>query len=371
MKELVVWAHSYCRSTLAFYRGLGLAFNVPLKIVVWKESFRLRTDVGFSEDEFDDLDITFLGDDYEKGKAILEEHKTAHHLFGAYQSVAVYQKLICDAQKMGCHIGIASESPCNMSHGFMRPIKQFYMSYCLPIKLRKQIHASDFLINFSGNDNLYLKKLGWNYDKIIPCGYFSPRIENTHCVRRTIQHWSNFSILLSGIHQWHRSPMLLLEALKRLKDEGLCPECNITQNGPLLEKMKIYAQKHHLDNVHFLGFVPMDKLVSLYEQCSVYVGAGNYEPWGMRLNDVLQCGAPLVVNKGMGGVKLVDDYDCGLSFERNDAHGLAMALKALISDKDLYLQKADNAYKAAECIKPETKANEIATILKTKFEAWQ
>lgn len=105
----------------------------------------------------------------------------------------------------------------------------------------------------------------------------------------------------------------------------------------------------------------------LYETCSVYVGAGRHEPWGMRLNDVLQCGAPLVVSRGMGGVKMVDDYGCGLAFENGDAEDLARQLESLASDNDLYSDCAAKAVWAARMCSPENKALEILTILGKRY----
>ena len=134
--------------------------------------------------------------------------------------------------------------------------------------------------------------------------------------------------------------------------------------------MKKFAADNNLDNIHFLGFVSMDVLRHLYETCSVYIGTGNYEPWGMRLNDALQCGAPLIVNKGMGGVKMVNDYGCGISFEKNDYHSLASALKILITDKVEYLRVANSAFNACDYITPEAKAKEIVKTIQTNFVGW-
>ena len=142
------------------------------------------------------------------------------------------------------------------------------------------------------------------------------------------------------------------------------PKCYITQSGPYLGKVQDYAKKRQLSNVEFLGFVDISKLIDLYESCSVYVGCGNYEPWGMRLNDCLQCGAPLIVNRGMGGVKMVDEYNCGLSFNRGDYIGLANAIERLMTDKALYLQIAKNAIYAAEEIRPEKATVKYAAKIK-------
>lgn len=370
MQGLVIWAHSYCRSTLAFFRALGNSFGVSLKLCVWKTNAQLRTKVGFTEDEFNDMDITFIGDNYKLALSILEKYMHYQHIFGAYQSVPIYQKIILDAHQKGCRIGICSEAPCNMTDGYKRIFKDIYIKYILPQKVKQQIKASDFIINLSGDDATSLEKLGWPKDKIIPCGYYSPRIEGTKAVKRTSSNWNNFTILLTGIHQWHRSPILLIKALVELKKEGLTPKCMITQDGPLLPLMKQIVAEHHLNNVEFLGFVEMSLLKKLYETCSVYIGSGNYEPWGMRLNDVLQCGAPLIVNKGMGGYVMVDKYKCGLTFNRDDHHGLAEAIKTMMMNEDTYLQVASNAIAAVDKISPEYMGDEIAKKIHKLFNGW-
>lgn len=370
MNVLVIWAYSFCRSTLAFYRGLSVAFNVPLKLCIWQPIPEIRKKTGFSENEFNDMNITYIGDDLELAISILSKYKDAHHIFGGYQSVKIYQELILKAKSIGCHIGIASEAPCNMSPGYKHFLKECYIKFILPIKVRKQISASDFIINFSGNATKALNHIGWPTEKVIPCGYYSPKLEKAKLVKRTEDSWKNFSILLTGIHEWHRSPMLLLEAMAILKSRGITPECNITQEGPLLQRMKEFADKNGLDNVHFLGFVSMEKLIKLYETCSVYIGSGNYEPWGMRLNDALQCGAPLIVNKGMGGYMMVEDYGCGLTFEKKEAKGLAEAIETLLSNKTLYLSVAEKAYNTANLITPEIKSAIITNEIKRKIYGW-
>lgn len=370
MKGILIWGHSYCRSTLAFYRGLGLAFSVPIKILIWKINAQLRTNVGFTEDEFSDMDITFVGDDYTLARGILEEHKDWHQLFGAYQSVPIFQRLILDAKSMGCNIGIASEAPCNMTPGIKRIPKNIYTRWILPSKVKKQIGAADFIINLSGDDSKPLENIGWAKEKIIPCGYYSPRIEETKAVKRDSDNWKNFTILLTGLHQWHRSPVLLIKALIELKREGLTPKCYITQKGPLLDTMKAMAKEYNL-NVDFLGFVEMSDLIKLYETCSVYVGTGNHEPWGMRLNDVLQCGAPLIVNKGMGGVKLIDDYHCGIAFKQDSSKELAAAIKKMMTDKEFYLAVAQNAFDSVPHIAPEEKAKSIVEEINKRCLSWK
>lgn len=361
MNGLVIWAHSYCRSTLAFFLYLGKSSGKQFKLFVRKPSINdIRTKVGFSNNEFNDEHIEYISSDFDKCNEILLKYKSWNHLFGAYQKMPLFQALINSAINNKIVYGIASEAPCNMSMPPKRYLKDLYLRLLLPIKLRKYVKNASFLVNLSGNDDYCLNYIGWTSKQIIHCGYYSPPIPNSNPVLRGDQHWQNFTILLSGIHEWHRSPNILLNALKILNDRGLNFKCIITQNGPLLDSLKAYATTHNLTHkIDFLGFVEMKKLIQIYENCSVYIGAGNYEPWGMRLNDVLQCGAPLIVNQGMGGKLLVDKYKCGLTFKRNNPVDLANQLEKLIQNKKKYLEISQCAYSAAKEISPQIIASQI------------
>jgi glycosyltransferase involved in cell wall biosynthesis len=155
---------------------------------------------------------------------------------------------------------------------------------------------------------------------------------------------------------------VLVKALKLLKDRCVNYRAIITQEGELLPELKKLAAKHNLP-IEFPGFLPMDELIRLYENCSVYVGSGKSEPWGMRLNDALNCGAPLIISRGMGGVKMVDDYKCGLYYSNNNAKDLADQLQRLAENKNLFLSVATKAYQAQEKISPECKARELFDVI--------
>lgn len=371
MKGLVIWAHSYCRSTLAFYKELGTQFNVPFEIYILHNDYSLRKKVGFSEKEFENLNIHFIGDEEEKAFDCLASHKDWNHIFASYQKADLYSLLIAKAIKQDIIYAIASEAPCNMASRIsQRILKWIYINYVLPIKLMRFVRHADFIINYSGYYDEALNKLGWQ-NKIISCGYFPPPIPSSHCVKRSEDNWYNFTVLLSGIHQWHRSPQILLKALCILQKKGIHFKCYITQDGPLLFQLKRYVERHSLKNIEFLGFVSMDRLIELYETCSVYVGCGSYEPWGMRLNDVLQCGSPLIISRGMGGAKLIDDYQCGLAFDKGDYKMLATQLEILIRHKDKYIECANNAYNAFSHISPKSKATEMVNIIRGKYSNWR
>ena len=145
MNGLVVWAHSYCRSTLAFYCGLGEAFHVPIEVYILEGNSDLRTRVGFSDREFSDMNIQYLST-LEDGVEILSRRRDWNHLFGSYQKLRIHQRLILLARELGCRVAIASESPCNMEQFPRRIFKAVYLSLILPRLVKPYVESSSFII---------------------------------------------------------------------------------------------------------------------------------------------------------------------------------------------------------------------------------
>ncbi len=367
---LLVWAHSYCRSTLAFYEGLAKAFDVPVRFLMWIGSCANRTAVGYAADEFKHLDIVYIGDDRDTALKEMAGHSTWHHVFGTYQKGTVFREMLVEARRRGAHVAVASEAPCNMSRPPGRYLKEMYLSCILRYVVTKQVRAADFFLNFSGNDSSRLRRLGWPSEKLVNCGYYSPPLFGSSCVMRDRTHWEKFTVLMTGRPEWHRDPMLLLEAIRLLRERGMACRAVITQQGPLLTRMQRYAARHQLD-VSFVGLVPYDRLLKLYQECSCFAATGRAEPWGIRVNDALHCGAPLIVSNGMGAEKLVRDHECGLTFPAGAPAVLADRLQALIRSQETYLQFAEAACLASAVCLPANRAKVIAKEIRDRFPGWE
>lgn len=369
VKGLLIWSHSYCRSTMAFYEGLAKAFNVPLRILFWQKGFANRAVVGHSDDEFNHLDVRFIGDDLDGARAEFRAYRDWHHIFGTYQQGTVFRILLLEAKKAGRHVAIASEAPCNMTPFPRALAKELFVSIVLRSRVAKHIQAASFIINFSGDEVRSLRRIGWPAAKIIPCGYYSPPLVGSACMTRTAIQWRNFVVLMTGRHEWHRDPMVLLKALRVLAMRGVRCKAVITQDGPLLPSMKQFAKSYGLA-VEFVGLVPYDRLVDLYQECSCFVATGWSEPWGIRVNDALQCGAPLIVSDGMGAVKLVKDYPCGLAFPAGNSVALADQLESLIGSEERYCRLAEAVCGAADACHPFKIAAKIAGVIQANYLLW-
>ena len=370
MKGLAIWAQIKCRSVMELYRQMAMALDVPLFFPIWHEKpvgADIRKEVGFKTDEFADIPSVTVGDDLEKGIKFIEEHKGWRHVFCVYQNASVFRRLIVEAKRRTGKVGVMSEAPCNMSNGVKGVLKECYLRFRLGRRLREVTANADFFVNYSGNDDQYLKTIGWSSNKVIPFGYFPPPLPDSRvCGRDTNR---TFTILSSRVMTWHRGVDVLVEALRILTKRGISYHATITQSGPLYDVVKNKASRYGLP-IDFPGFVPLERLIELYGSCSVYVGAGRHEPWGMRLNDALNCGAPLIVSRGMGGVKLVDDYGCGAAFTGGSSRQLADELQRMILDKAYYDKVLEKTKEAVAAIRPEFQAKRLVGMIERVVPNW-
>lgn len=365
------WAHSFCRSTLATYQALGKYLGVPFRIALGTSSLGDRERNGFDPDEFSGLELVDLQGSANRAIEVLKERRDWHQLFGTYQSQSHIQSALAAALQIGLRVGIGSEAPCNMfAPGPKRLAKTLYLRTLVPWRVRHVMLHADFILNWSGDNAEPLVRLGWDRQKVIPFGYFPPPLPGSRFVERNDTHLKDFHILCTGDMTWHRGPDVLMQALVILKGWGIPVRTTFTSRGPLLRALQDCASVHEL-SCDFPGFVSMHELVALYESCSVFVASGRAEPWGMRLNDALQCGAPVLVSDGMGAVKLVNDYGVGLTFQSADPFDLAWRIRELVTDPEMYYRINQNLADHHGAFLPEAAAKRAVTNLLSHVPNWR
>jgi glycosyltransferase involved in cell wall biosynthesis len=371
MNGIQVWSPSYCRSTFGFYEALANYYRVPLRVCTLDSKPQSRAGLGWSADEFKHVEVVLLADDLGNAFKQLEAYADWHQLFGVYQRCPVIQKVLARASTQGIPVGVGSEAPLNMfAPGLKRCLKQVFVKYVLPARLKPFIKASDFILNYSGDYAEPLLALGWPAEKIIPAGYYSPPLEQSSLNPRGLGHHRDFHILCTGVQTWHRGQAALIEAAILLKRWGLSFRITITQDGPLKDQLAKQAADHGLP-ISFVGRVPISELRDLLSNCSVYVATGRAEPWGIRVNDALHCGVPLVVSSGMGAAKVVNEHGCGLIYEAGDSVDLAWKLRSLIQEQDRFVRIANNVAVASDEYRPDAAAERIGKALNATFPNWK
>lgn len=107
---------------------------------------------------------------------------------------------------------------------------------------------------------------------------------------------------------------------------------NIAGFGELEEQLKSIASH----NVKFLGAVENKKIFNTYKQNDVFVLPSISEPWGLVVEEALNCGTPVLLSSKIGcRDDVLEEGKNGLSFDERNENSLLEAIDK-ICDVELY-----------------------------------
>ena len=330
--RLVIWAQSVCRSTMALYREVKRLAGVEATVVLRADdradaTRRLREAQG-QEDCSDVVDVVWDGA-FASGVELLD--KGSVHVFSGYQVSAAVRRLMVEAKRHGCRVVGYDEAPCEMCLGGRAFLKRLYYALVLPMRVGAAVRAADLFVSASGNMGIdRLVQLGWRREQIVPFGYVSPRLGEGEIDGRG-REGGKLRVLHLGSEAGYRGVAVAERAVAMV--EGV----EFVKTG---------------------GGLGVAELVAEIRRADVVVACGLCEPWGMRVNDVLLEGVPVVVSDGMGAAMLCDAYGCGCVVPKGDARALAAVLRRCAEDCEFYGHLKSGAMKAARALLPQNMARE-------------
>ena len=133
-----------------------------------------------------------------------------------------------------------------------------------------------------------------------------------------------FVILSVGSLDRNKNQTLLLEALAKLPEEF---SLMIAGKGP--DQKRLMKQANDLGiqhRVEFLGFVPQNTLVSLFQKADVLAVTSLYETFGIVMIEAMSCGIPVVSTPVGAAPWLINDERVGYIADY-DAIQIADAIK--------------------------------------------
>lgn len=334
MTKIVIWAQSVCRSTMDLYREVKrLRDDVGVTVVLRRdgrgEDVRKLREAQGQGDYSAVVDREWDGK-FESGIELLD--LGAVHVFSGYQASRAVRELMIEAKRRALRVVEYDEAPCEMCLGVKGALKRLYYAMILPMRVRRAVKAADLFISASGNMGMErLVRLGWKREAIVPFGYASGKLGELGMGKRELGR--GLRVLHTGIEAKYRGVDVLKRAAASLKRRGVELEVKFTG-----------------------GKVDAAQLPRLYEWADVVVACGLCEPWGMRVNDVLLEGIPVVVSDGMGAAMLCDEFGCGCVVPKGDANALAAVLERCARDCGFLAHLRSGAKIAAVEIAPEKRA---------------
>lgn len=141
------------------------------------------------------------------------------------------------------------------------------------------------------------------------------------------------TLLFSGKLIARKEPLLLLDAIRRIKDRqnlGLI----VLGDGPLRDRVR--AEGEALLGGQFCapGFVNQSRLGLYFSAADVLVLPSSYETWGLVVNEGMYFGLPSIVSDRVGcQPDLVKPGETGEVFRSGNALELAMKIQGLLEDR--------------------------------------
>ena len=156
-----------------------------------------------------------------------------------------------------------------------------------------------------------------------------------HHVKERYKFEQEFILFVSTIEPRKNLPGLL-QAYRRLREEYKRPELLVLAgaNGWLWEEVYETVNKLGLDDyVIFLGRVPSEDLLYLYNAARLLVHPSFYEGFGLTPLEAMTCGTPVIVSNTSAIPEVVGD--AAMMVDPHDIDGLTVALWRVIVEKEL------------------------------------
>jgi glycosyltransferase involved in cell wall biosynthesis len=145
------------------------------------------------------------------------------------------------------------------------------------------------------------------------------------------------------------NPLLAIDILKSLKDEGL--ETKLCMIGPdndgSLQEVKSYAEELNL-NVEFTGRLTKKEWHKKAGDFNIFINTTNIDNTPVSVIEAMALGLP-VVSTNVGGMPyLIDNGVDGILVEPNNVSAFNKAIKGLIENNERTLKMSENARRKVE-----------------------
>jgi len=366
--NLVFWWNFPCKAISGLWRELANIDGYSVKVVCTKEMSQARKALGWYTPDVGKAKLQIIPK--EDGHAFidsyLKEHNSCVHVFSGIYYNKILKYALGQSQNSTIRTAIMTEAPFNQYTGLKRKLKAGYIKYVIPIRVKKYISKSLFVMSLSGNCPEEFQRQGWKSSQIFPFAYFSDEQRDGLSIMPV--QYDKLTLLCTGYITRNKGQEVLIKALKILKShyENRL-KCYITGFGPEEMKLKrLTAEMGLQDIIEFTGVVSDKELTRLKRLSNVFVAPGFEEPWGIRINEAIQNGLPVIVSDGIRGKELVITGVAGRSFLRGSSESLAAAIRYYLDDFHRLEQVRNNAIRYAPLISPRQAALYLKKVIEYK-----
>lgn len=150
-------------------------------------------------------------------------------------------------------------------------------------------------------------------------------------------------ILYSGRLVRGKGILVLLDAFRIVTSELSEAGLLVVGHGPDREAMRRHARRLGLENIHFLGPQPYERMPRYYALADVLVLPTFSDQWGFVVNEAFACGVPAVVSRVAGVCDdLIDEGETGFAVDPGNFSQLAEHVLRILRDSELRARMSGN-----------------------------
>lgn len=323
--KLTAWWGIPCKSMVPVFREIALMGHDVHFVSIKPMSFQ-RTSLGWTVPEHDPMPLTILDEGWREAVTRIMEGRDGLHIFNGIWHEERIRAAIAEARGLGRAFGLIMEAPANLERGWRRLAKHVVAPWRARLLAGQIPVEARFVLSASGDCPDRFVRLGFPRERIHRFGYFP----NFPPLRDGPRKPGPLRLLCIGYLEPFKGQDLLIAAIAMLKNRGIDAECTITGFGSTRETLERQAAELQVaDRVRFAGVVDQPTLHTLFAESDALVAPGYEEPWGIRVNEALLAGLPVIVSDRVGAQELIAASEAGAAFRSGSPGALVDAVAGL------------------------------------------
>lgn len=149
-------------------------------------------------------------------------------------------------------------------------------------------------------------------------------------------------VCISGLNE-SKNPMILIEAMKELKNRDKEIKLYFLGDGPLQKKIEQKIETYKLENnVILLGAT--QNVQEYLDKASIYVHPATNEGFGIAVVEAMERGCAIILSKAGGLTELIEDKVSGLFVEPNNVAEWIDKIELLLNNQKIVNELGKEAY---------------------------
>lgn len=255
-----------------------------------------------------------------------------------------FSRIIADVQKAKIPYIIIPRSQLTIQGQRRKPLKKWLGNFIYYNQIIRRATAIQYLTKQEQLDS----GTKWNrHSFIIPNGINLPVKKSKTFSRTKIN-----AIYIGRIEKYQKGLDVLLQAINLIQNELRSANFSLTLYGPdqsnSVAELTSFIKDYRLQDIVSLQEALFNEAKSrVLEKSDIFIMSSLFEGLPMGLIEALSYSLPCLVSTGTNMRDAIEKYNAGWGAD-NTVESLVNALKQMLAQRDLFMEKSLNAYRLAE-----------------------